>query len=382
MINTNYLVKTRDYNIFHNNTSQPQISFAGRASSGRYERRGFADTFEYSKITKKDVSALNKTAALFPYDVNYKKSLLINMGENPKNIYKINSIAGPQETAMFLKKFNNDEDVYKPGNRPQSRMHEIDSHTVENLETGKYGANLHIHSVHSDGQLTVLEILDQAVEYADKRVEKNGAKEPFYIAITDHNTAEGCKEALKIIYDNPKKYKNIRLVLGAEISAKMPEVRGFQFKKPRTVHILTMCADPNNKVFDNFIKSLSEESKNVMFPRYITLEEIYETLKNEKSIMFGFAHPAFPDMRDDLKSSNRHKAAVLETIQHFQNVTKEKGVFVEGHYQGYKGEIAKDKKLLKLINRFCDYLGLLKDGGMDTHMRNIFQSGKRVRIKK
>lgn len=382
MINTNYFINTRNQNKFYN-TSRPQINFTGRVYPNRLEKSGYMDTFvSSSRITKKDVSALNKTAALHPLDINYKKNLLINMGENPKNLFRLNSIAGPQEFTAFMQKYNNDENVYKPGSRPLNRIHEIDSHTNENLETGKYGANMHIHSVYSDGQLTVQEILDQAVEYADKRLEKNGMKKPFYLAITDHNTAEGNKEALEIIYNNPKKYQNIRLVLGAEISAKMPEVRGFQFKKPRTVHILTMCVDPNSAVYDNFIKSLSEESKNVMFPKFITLEEIYETLKGEKNVTFGFAHPAFPDMRDDLKSSNRHKAAVLETIQHFLNVTKEKGVFVEGHYQGYKGEIAEDKKLLKLINRFCDYLGLLKSGGMDTHMRSIFQSGKRVRIKK
>lgn len=381
MIIINSLINTRS-NILYKDTSQPRISFTGGVRSNVLERTGVSDVFTSSKITKKDVSALNKTAALYPQDVYYKKNLLINMGENPKNIYRLNSIAGPQEFTKFMEKFNDKEDVYKPGSRPLSRIHEIDSHGMENVDSGLYGANMHIHSVHSDGQLTVREILNQAVEYADKRIEKNGVKEPFYLSITDHNTAEGAKEALNIIYDNPKKYQNLRLVLGAEISAKMPEIRGFQFKKPRTVHIMAMCSDPNSKVFDNFIKSLSEESKNVMFPKFITLEEIYDTLKNEKSIIFGFAHPAFPDMRDDLKSSNRHKAAVLETIQHFINVTKEKGIYVEGHYQGYKGEIAKDKKLLKLINRFCDYLGLLKSGGMDTHMYSIFQSGKRLRLKK
>lgn len=381
MIITNYSINTRKNNIFHN-TSQPQISFAGAGRYNALERSAYSDVFIPSKITKKDVSALSKTAALYPQDVYYKKNLLINMGENPKNIYKLNSIAGPQEFSSFMEKYNNNEDIYRPGIRPQNRIHEIDSHTTENIDTGKYGANMHIHSVHSDGQLTVQEILDQAVEYADRRAEKNGIKEPFYIAVTDHNTTEGAKEALETIYKNPKKYQNIRLVLGTEISAKIPEIRGFQFKKPRTAHYLMMCLDPNNEVVDNYMKSLIAESKSVMFPRFTTLEELHETFKYDKSIIFGFAHPAFPDMRDDLKSSSRHKAAVLETIQHFLNVSKEKGVFVEGFYQGYKGEIAKDKKLLKLINNFCDYLGLFKDGGMDTHMRSIFQSGKRVRLRK
>ena len=378
MINTNYLIKTGNYY----NTSLQRVSFGGHGYKIKqdYGRDEFVSLTP--KISKKDVSALNKHVALFPLDISYKKSMLVNMGENPKNTYRLNSIAGPQEFNSFLSEHNNHEYIYKPGDRPFLRQHEVDSHTMENVETGRYGANLHIHSLHSDGQLTIQEILDQAVAYADKRVEKNGAHEPFYIAITDHNTAEGSKEALKLIYENPKKYQNLRVILGAEISAKMPEVRGFQFKKPRPVHILMMCMDPNSEAVQNYIKSLSEESHNVMFARYTTLEEMTEALKDEKSIRYGFAHPAYPDMKNFLKSSNRYKAAVLESIQHFQNVTKDKGLFVEGYYQGYMNELATDKKLLKLIRRFCDYLDLLKDGGMDTHMRNIFQSGAKLVKKK
>ncbi len=359
------------------------ISFLGRHPRMVQPDLVIADSFVKSeKIKKRDISVLNKQLVLFPLDVAYKKNMLINMGENPKNVYRLASVAGPQEFENFLSQHNADEDFYKPGNRPAARIADIDSHDMSNVQSGKYGANLHIHSVHSDGHLTISEILDQAVEYADKRVEKNGAKEPFYVAITDHNTLEGSKEALDLIYKNPQKYKNIKVVLGVEISAKTPEIKGFQFKKPRTTHILAMCVDPHEEVFGNYIKSLSETSHTVMHARYTTLEEIVENLQGNKNVKLGLAHPAYPNMKDDLKSSSRYKAAVLEMIQQFQRVTKDKGLFVEGYYQGYKDELSLDKKLLKLIKRYCDYLGLLKDGGMDTHFTSIFHSCSKWHLKK
>ena len=166
MINTNYLIKTGNYY----NTSLQRVSFRGHGYKIKqdYGRDEFVSLTP--KISKKDVSALNKHVALFPLDISYKKSMLVNMGENPKNTYRLNSIAGPQEFNSFLSEHNNHEYIYKPGDRPFLRQHEVDSHTMENVETGRYGANLHIHSVHSDGQLTIQEILDQAVAYADKRV--------------------------------------------------------------------------------------------------------------------------------------------------------------------------------------------------------------------
>ena len=105
MIIINNLINTRS-NILYKDTSQPRISFTGGVRSNVLERTGVSDVFTSSKITKKDVSALNKTAALYPQDVYYKKNLLINMGENPKNIYRLNSIAGPQEFTKFMASVN------------------------------------------------------------------------------------------------------------------------------------------------------------------------------------------------------------------------------------------------------------------------------------
>lgn len=364
----------------YNQFSTQVISFCGKPP---VEKKTEQDVFIHSvKVKKREINSLNKQIAQFPQDVAYKKAMLINMGENPKNLYRLNSIAGPHEFEKFLNAHNSDEDFYRPGVRPASRLGDIDSHDMRNVESGKYGANLHIHSTHSDGHLTISEILDQAVRYADERNQKLGINEPFYIAITDHNTLEGSKEALDLIYKNPQKYKNIKVVLGVEISAKTPEIKGFQLRRPRTTHILAMCVDPHEEVFGSYIKSLSEASRTVMHARYTTLEEIVEVLKDDKTVKLGLAHPAYPNMKDDLKSSSRYKAAVLEMIQHFQRVAKDKGVFVEGYYQGYKDELSLDKKLTKLIKKYCDYLGLLKDGGMDTHFTSIFHSCSKWFFKK
>ena len=58
--------------------------------------------------------------------------------------------------------------------------------------------DLHIHSDFSDGNYSISEICE--------RCKNEGVYE---IAITDHDTVEGCKEAVRIIASNPEKYKNL-----------------------------------------------------------------------------------------------------------------------------------------------------------------------------
>lgn len=86
----------------------------------------------------------------------------------------------------------------------------------QNIENGVFRADLHSHSNYSDGAGVVRELLDNAAEYANKLYAKT--KQKFIFALTDHDTAEGLKEALTIISENPQKYKNLRFVPGIEMS--------------------------------------------------------------------------------------------------------------------------------------------------------------------
>jgi len=91
-------------------------------------------------------------------------------------------------------------------------------------------ADLHIHTLCSDGQLTPCEV----VKYALK-------KKLSCISITDHDTFEGYTEAKKAAND-----QDIELLPGVEISAVFGE---------RESHILAYCFDPDDKDFVKFINS-------------------------------------------------------------------------------------------------------------------------------
>lgn len=133
----------------------------------------------------------------------YVKTLAESMGSaknrtiNPKNL---SPIASSEELLGMLSKLENKNYVFNP----------------ENLKNGVFRADLHSHSIHSDGDGFVKNLLDDAAEYADKLYSKTRQK--FVFALTDHDTVSGLKEALDIIEANPQKYKNLRFVPGVEVS--------------------------------------------------------------------------------------------------------------------------------------------------------------------
>ncbi len=88
--------------------------------------------------------------------------------------------------------------------------------TKDNVEAGIFRADLHSHTNFSDGRGSVEHIMNQAATYADKLFKKTGEK--FIFALTDHDTADSSKEALKLIANNPEKFKNVRFVVGSEVS--------------------------------------------------------------------------------------------------------------------------------------------------------------------
>jgi len=102
--------------------------------------------------------------------------------------------------------------------------------------------DLHIHSTASDGTLSPLEILRLACSL------KLGA-----IAITDHDTVAGSKEALALGIP-----PSIKFLTGVEISASAPP----SFSCPGSIHILGYALNTDDPVLNQTLKELQQARKN------------------------------------------------------------------------------------------------------------------------
>lgn len=120
-----------------------------------------------------------------------------------------------------------------------------------NPKSDSYMINTHTHTTFSDGKATVEEILNEA----QARGEKSGRN--FLISITDHDTLESAREAIKLIAGNPEKYKNIRFVVGAEPSFKYENSK--ILKKPIIFDALMYGINP----FDKRTRELFEKPANL-----------------------------------------------------------------------------------------------------------------------
>ena len=145
-------------------------------------------------------------------DVNYKKEILNNINIPNLSLSSLNSIVGGEEYKKLLVDFGDSPIHYTPGESLINKNQ--DDYVPTGAINRTYRINLHNHTKNSDGQMSVEQILNKAVKYADKVAEANSHKlnvkapnSPFTIAITDHDSVEGCKEAIKIISRNPENIK-------------------------------------------------------------------------------------------------------------------------------------------------------------------------------
>lgn len=356
-LNTNKIYSNLKCNVNRN------VTFLGKKNQ--------CDTFTSNlKLNEKEISALKKEMNKHPNDIQYRKKLLIETGINPAEFYKLRSIIGSEELKDIVKELSDNKVAYSPGERNPYCEDISDSHDLRNLKTGNFRANFHIHSNNSDGKMTVQEILDNANEYANYL--KKTKNKPFYIAITDHNTVDGCKEAIDIIRKNPKKYENLRVVLGCELTLKMDSIGEYELKKPQTVHLLAMGVNPYDKILTEFLYELTDGNKNPMNTKKILFADAIKILTKQKFCSFALAHPAWPYLPNNMKKPESYINAIKKYIDDFAQGAKDQALYVENYYQSYDGQISQDKKLLKEITEETKRVGLYCGGGIDTHGTRIF----------
>lgn len=186
-------------------------------------------------------TTFKKTMETFPDDFAYIKNLAKHMGIKEGEEYKLNSVMGKSQLQKLLDEFT-----------PADFSIGKDFDGARNMT---FRVNLHNHTTASDGKLTVEQFLEQARKYADRIAQNTQSddKPPFTIAITDHDTLDGCRDALNILAADPEKYKNLKVVLGSEISVSNcdPEI----VSRPLNFELVGYCQNPYDeklvKILDN-----------------------------------------------------------------------------------------------------------------------------------
>lgn len=79
-----------------------------------------------------------------------------------------------------------------------------------NRDSGVYCIDLDYHCNYSNGKESIFEILDNIAQYADEYFEKTGKM--FVFALTDRDSLDGVRHAIRIIGENPEKFKHLKFL--------------------------------------------------------------------------------------------------------------------------------------------------------------------------
>lgn len=137
-----------------------------------------------------------------------------------------------------------DEYAFKAGERADVAV--LDSHDFRYLKSGQFKANLHVHTQYSDGEMSIAELLGFADDIAKNTPD-------FITAITDHDTIDGDKEAVKLINN----YKHANICLGVEMST--VAINFSNQPKPLQVHLLVYGINPEDKKLDEYLRIKREQ---------------------------------------------------------------------------------------------------------------------------
>ena len=306
-------------------------------------------------------------------DLEYKKSI-IKASPNPfYTLERLRPLMGEEELTQFIKDNNNNEQIYTP--------------IRENRYNGAFRANLHNHTINSDGQASVKKLLDKAQKYAELFINDGY----MVIGITDHNTVLGAQEIIKILEKYPNRYPNLKIVAGMEINS------NYRFENtPVEIHVLAWCINPYDKYLN---KEFYKKDKKDKYNRRETDAEFEKLIKNmTKYSLVGIAHPA----RYLENIEERKRPLYINTMLKKYKTLTDKTPYIEAYYQSYnqndmkkfenvdENHIEKYIKELddgsiemlygerfmeftKYIRKTADNLGIIKTGSTDSHSFSIFR---------
>ena len=242
---------------------------------------------------------------IFPKDYDYIKLLGNNIGLKENELFKLYPIIGPEQLKNILQKADR-QNYYAGKNIPHGDITKSEKHNIPE----EFKLNLHMHTINSDGKMSVESLLNQSSYFADTK--KSIPDMPnFVIAITDHDTFEGSKEAAKLIAKNPFKYKNLGVILGAELSAIYRDAK--YLNKPFEYEMIAYSINPFDRQLGEYLSDTLNQRINVaknivntakqLYPQYnFSYEEACTKTINAKKGINGFLYTLTDYFRDKIKS--------------------------------------------------------------------------------
>jgi len=279
-------------------------------------------------------------------DKKYKQVLIDEIQSNyqftPK-FESLDSIVGPDEFKRNLNLYKREDFILGPRDDNSFRS----SNEFDNVKKAKFRINLHTHTKHSDGSMSIDDYLNQSIKYADKVARYNNDNLPPYTsAITDHNNFDGVKEVIARIADEPQKYKNFKFVPGCEFMF-LDDESGFKYP---AFEALGYCFNPFDK---ELIGKISKFNSVDLVPKI-----------KEFGGVVSYAHPI------RYCQGNGVEPKFIEYL-------KSKGV--DGIESNYQYVTIKNTKELRDAIEECQELAIknkfYQTGGTDTHSKNIFSIG-------
>lgn len=281
-------------------------------------------------------------------DCEYKRILAENLCCPEKNL---SSIVAPLQFINLLKKYT-PENFYT-GDFLSENFEEL----YRNILNKTFRINLHMHTVESDGIISVEELLDQAVIYAEGVKSKiKDDLPPFVISITDHDSMKGTKKALKIISENPDKFKNIKFVTGIEFSVKLDNEN--ILKKPIATDLMGYCINPFDENLNNFLQNIknsrNNEAKKILSKlRGLGITEDWEAVKNSHALIKIAGSMAFFDFIKRYIYKKYKKTP--ELIKHKEEIEK--------LFSGKQTEFSPSvREVAEVLSKSFGYLGLAHPG--------------------
>ncbi len=146
--------------------------------------------------------------------------------------------------------------------------------TASNISQGVYLADLDYATNYSNGKENIIDILDKVAKFANKYYADK--QKPFVFAIADRDSIEGVQHAVRIIGENPDKFKNVKFVPAIKLSFAHPAPKsqiGFENSE-----MLVYGINPFDDKLVDFVKELTSRRKgmvlnfirevNAMYPEF------------------------------------------------------------------------------------------------------------------